>query len=299
MADVPKTFDGLRDHVIAPKLAIFLKERECKTPASLSECIDRFLEAQGVTNIGTVADDAEDANKPGAVPQSKQQSICFLCNRKGHKAPECREALGDSQKRKSCGRLGHRTADCKNQTAQQRNVSESISRSAEEEQGAELSKHFSKHYQQCGAKVDIVEKDAGGLAKMGNDGKKAKACSVKEDNKITNEVVMVRGGQRRQPEKRQSCKYGRKCFRRNAQHMKLFSHPKVTRHEAASGDEDENRDEEEFKERVDGRNFANSSDHVNHRVNDSPALRRAKKTTKPSQNESDNEDNGKWDQDDK
>ncbi|KAL1421097.1 hypothetical protein MTO96_023451 [Rhipicephalus appendiculatus] len=47
--------------------------------------------------------------------------------------------------------------------------------------------HFSKRYQQCGAKVEIVEKDAGGFAKMGNDGKRAKACSIKED----------RGGQRR------------------------------------------------------------------------------------------------------
>ncbi|KAL1433257.1 hypothetical protein MTO96_012719 [Rhipicephalus appendiculatus] len=184
--------------------------------------------------------------------------------------------------------------------------------------------HFSKRYQQCGAKIDIVEKDAGCLEKIGNagnsklstcgttqtlvgsaarrttttTGKKAKASSVK-NNQTTNDVVMVRGGQRRQQAKRQNCKYSRKCFRRNAQHLKHFSHPKVTYYEAASGDEDENRDEEESKERADGRSFANSSDHVNHHVNDSPALPRTKKSTKSPQNESDNEDNGKWDQDDK
>ncbi|KAL1487435.1 hypothetical protein MTO96_030955 [Rhipicephalus appendiculatus] len=174
--------------------------------------------------------------------------------------------------------------------------------------------HFSKRYQQCGAKIGIVEKDAGGLAKMGKSklstrsttqtlvGSAARLTnvfSVKDDNKTTNEIVMVRGGQRRQPQKRQSCKYGRKCFRRNAQHLKHFSHPMVTYYGAASGDEDENRDEEEFKERDEGRNFANSSDHVNHRVNDSPALRRTTKSTKPPQNESDSEDNGKWDHYDK
>ncbi|KAL1442940.1 hypothetical protein MTO96_046170 [Rhipicephalus appendiculatus] len=173
---------------------------------------------------------------------------------------------------------------------------------------------FSKRYQQCGAKIGIVEKDAGGLAKMGESklstrgttqtlvGSAARltnACSVKDDNKTTNERVMVRGGQRRQPEKRQSHKYGKKCFRRNAQHLKQFSHPKVPYYEAASGDENENRDGEECKERADGRDFANSSDHVNHRVNDSPAPPRIKKSTKPPQNDRDDEDNGKWDQDDK
>ncbi|KAL1438050.1 hypothetical protein MTO96_048414 [Rhipicephalus appendiculatus] len=126
--------------------------------------------------------------------------------------------------------------------------------------------HFSTHYQQCGAKIGIVEKDAGGLAKMGKSklstrgstqtlvGSAARltnACSVKDD-KTTNEVVMVRGGHRRQPEKRQSYKYGRKCFRRNAQHLKHFSHPKVPYYEAASGDENENRDEEECAEELIG-----------------------------------------------
>ncbi|KAL1448258.1 hypothetical protein MTO96_028271, partial [Rhipicephalus appendiculatus] len=134
---------------------------------------------------------------------------------------------------------------------------------------------------------------------VGSAARLTNACSVKDDNKTTNEIVMVRGGQRRQPEKRQSHKYGKKCFRRNAQHVKRFSHPKVPYYEAASGDENENRDGEECKERADGRDFANSSDHVNHRVNDSPAPPRIKKSTKPPQNDRDDEDNGKWDQDDK
>lgn len=123
MADVPKTFEGLRDHVIAeqflrccnPKLAIFLKERECKTLTSLSECTDRFLEAQGVNNIGKIADDTKEANKPGAMSQYKQPS-CFLCHRKGHSAPDCRAVPKESVKCKTCGRLGHKATDCKDQS---------------------------------------------------------------------------------------------------------------------------------------------------------------------------------------
>ncbi|KAH7937138.1 hypothetical protein HPB49_008101 [Dermacentor silvarum] len=89
MADVNKTFQDLRDHVIAeqylrcchPKLAIFLKERERKTLTSLVDTIEPFIEAQGINNIRKVTDDAKGINQLSVVPQNKQQPTCFLCNR--------------------------------------------------------------------------------------------------------------------------------------------------------------------------------------------------------------------------
>ncbi|KAL1465932.1 hypothetical protein MTO96_043044 [Rhipicephalus appendiculatus] len=128
MADVPKTFEGLRDHVISEqflrccsqKLAIFLKERKCKTLTSLADTTDRFLEVQGINNIRKVAEEAQSVTNPSVVvSQIKQQSICFFCNRKGHKAHECREARKESEKCKSCGQPGHKTADCKNKPEKQ------------------------------------------------------------------------------------------------------------------------------------------------------------------------------------
>ncbi|KAL1414937.1 hypothetical protein MTO96_029978 [Rhipicephalus appendiculatus] len=127
MADVPKTFEGLRDHIISEhflrccsqNLAIFLKERECKTLTCLADTTDRFLEAQGINNIGKVADEVQSITNASLVSKTKQQSICLFCNRKGHKAHECREAIEESEKCKSCGQPGRKTADCKNKPEKQ------------------------------------------------------------------------------------------------------------------------------------------------------------------------------------
>lgn len=118
MADVPKTFEGLRDHVISEqflrccnqKLAVFLKERECKTLSSIADTTDRFFEAQGINNIGKGADEAKSMNKPNIVSLNKRPPTCFLCNRKGHTAPDCRGAPPQAERCKSRGRLGHKAA---------------------------------------------------------------------------------------------------------------------------------------------------------------------------------------------
>lgn len=60
MANVSKTYEGLRDHIISeqflrccqPKLVIFLKEREGKSLDELAKLTNRFLEAQNLPNIG-------------------------------------------------------------------------------------------------------------------------------------------------------------------------------------------------------------------------------------------------------
>lgn len=98
MAEVPKTYDDLRDHVISEqflgfccsKLGGFLRERKCKSLATIAEYTDRFLEAQCLRNLGEGADNArEPRQEPTAGPKGFP-ARCFLCDRVGHRAAECR-----------------------------------------------------------------------------------------------------------------------------------------------------------------------------------------------------------------
>ncbi|KAL1457266.1 hypothetical protein MTO96_043557 [Rhipicephalus appendiculatus] len=65
------------------------------------------------------------------------------------------------------------------------------------------------------------------------------------------------GVQRRQPSKQQKCNYGRKCFRRDVQHLEQFRHPKVSYYEASLSDEDENTHKDDYKDRADHSTIAN------------------------------------------
>ncbi|KAL1478370.1 hypothetical protein MTO96_000294 [Rhipicephalus appendiculatus] len=85
------------------------------------------------------------------------------------------------------------------------------------------------------------------------------------------------GRQRRQPSRQPKCRYGRKCYRRDAQHLKHFRHPKLSYYEASLRDEGENRHEDESKDRADGRTI----------------------TAELQENVIDIEVNGKWDHYDK
>ncbi|KAL1468141.1 hypothetical protein MTO96_041673 [Rhipicephalus appendiculatus] len=158
---------------------------------------------------------------------------------------------------------------------------------------------FNKCCKQCCVKKGIVEKSAGGFANKRDDYEsksslrgtvtqprrqlcsagrvttaatctKAKTSGVNEDSKTASEPTTLMGVQRRQPSKQQKCRYGRKCFKRDVQHLKQFRQPKVSYYEAFLRDEDENRHQDESKDRADGRTIA---------IN--------------------NEDNGKWDHYDK
>ncbi|KAL1445772.1 hypothetical protein MTO96_044831 [Rhipicephalus appendiculatus] len=159
---------------------------------------------------------------------------------------------------------------------------------------------------QCCLKKGIVEKSAGGFANKRDDGEskssmrgtmtqpcrllgsaarvmtratctKAKACSVNEDGKNTSEATTLMGVQRRQPSRQPKCRYGRKCFRRDAQHLKHFRHSKLSYYEASLRDEGETRHEDESKDRADGRTI----------------------TAELQENVIDIEVNGKWDHYDK
>ncbi|KAM7287751.1 hypothetical protein ISCGN_031442 [Ixodes scapularis] len=65
----PKTYEGIRDQMIGvqflrnchPRLAVFLKERSCKTISALVEMADHFLEARGQPNLANFRKEAKEA----------------------------------------------------------------------------------------------------------------------------------------------------------------------------------------------------------------------------------------------
>uniref|UniRef100_A0A131XGP4 Putative abc transporter f family member 4 n=1 Tax=Hyalomma excavatum TaxID=257692 RepID=A0A131XGP4_9ACAR len=110
------------------------------------------------------------------------------------------------------------------------------------------------------------------------------------------ESAPVRRGQRRQPAKRPSCKYGRKCFRKNAQHVKQFSHPKDSDYEGSSGEEDE----DDSKDRADGSDAESSSDRGKRPTKRPSAADTSKRRAKHREEESEDEDDdGSGDEDDR
>ncbi|KAL1428078.1 hypothetical protein MTO96_016973 [Rhipicephalus appendiculatus] len=125
-----------------------------------------------------------------------------------------------------------------------------------------------------------------------------KRSSSESGSSEASEKAPVRRGQRRQPAKRPSCKYGKKCFRKNAQHLKQFSHPKDSDYEGSSGDEDE--DEEETKDNADGSDAESSSDRGKKQTKRPPATAASKKRAKPRVDESEDEDDDRsGDEDDR
>lgn len=120
MANVSRTFDSLRDHMVAeqfircchPKLTIFLKERECKSLQELADAADRFIEAQNLSNLGKVPEDAKDVTRNPTDAPRKPPPRCMLCKRLGHQAHECRNPAKEVTKCKFCGKVGHKSDDC-------------------------------------------------------------------------------------------------------------------------------------------------------------------------------------------
>lgn len=109
-------------------LALFLKERKSETTAEMLELADHFQEAQQRKNLGKQAAphgkeaDAQDGKKKDGKTDGKtgikpQPLRCFLCNKLGHRAAECRSSFQKNQKSTSCWRCrsdGHRANDCPN-----------------------------------------------------------------------------------------------------------------------------------------------------------------------------------------
>lgn len=124
---VPKTFEALRDKMIAEQfskccssqLAIFIKERDCKSTKEIAEACDRFLEAQALTNLGKARDEKRESQ---ADLQSKKGRTCFICGKTGHCAPDCRMAVRNVRC-ENCGRQGHKTQNCRSNPPNKKQVS--------------------------------------------------------------------------------------------------------------------------------------------------------------------------------
>ncbi|XP_075735579.1 uncharacterized protein LOC142776214 isoform X1 [Rhipicephalus microplus] len=93
------------------------------------ELADQLLEAQGGTNLAEVKMDCPEESKKLAPEEKKRapESIprCFLCNRLGHRAKNCRTILTSPTVVKcfKCGQTGHKADACRNGASQTHQVS--------------------------------------------------------------------------------------------------------------------------------------------------------------------------------
>uniref|UniRef100_A0A6B0VEV3 Putative reverse transcriptase n=1 Tax=Ixodes ricinus TaxID=34613 RepID=A0A6B0VEV3_IXORI len=126
LAETNKEYDTLRNLVLteqfikgcSPKLAIFIKERGSKALGDMADLADRFLEAQGAQSLGFKVEEKEpnpdaprDVNKKPA-GEGRPPLRCFLCNRMGHRAADCREKGPKTPSCWRCGRTGHTANSC-------------------------------------------------------------------------------------------------------------------------------------------------------------------------------------------
>ncbi|XP_064469691.1 uncharacterized protein LOC135384419 [Ornithodoros turicata] len=136
LASIKKEYGDLRDLMLSEQflkdcrqdLALYLKERKSKTTAELLELADHFQQAQRQTRLGRqVTSDpkrpetqgrANADNPTGSKGNSRPFVKCFLCNKIGHRAADCRSNFSRNQRSTSCwkcGKNGHRANDCSNQ----------------------------------------------------------------------------------------------------------------------------------------------------------------------------------------
>uniref|UniRef100_L7M5Y6 CCHC-type domain-containing protein n=1 Tax=Rhipicephalus pulchellus TaxID=72859 RepID=L7M5Y6_RHIPC len=134
MANVEKTYEVVRDHMVleqflnccSNKLGVLLKERKVASLDDVTEHADQYLEAQGLRNLGKTNEDVDRAKthdakgRPQGVPNMSKQPIrCFLCNRIGHQAMNCRAGDGHSHAQvvcQLCNRRGHCANECRSGT---------------------------------------------------------------------------------------------------------------------------------------------------------------------------------------
>ncbi|XP_064469791.1 uncharacterized protein LOC135384523 [Ornithodoros turicata] len=131
ISETKKDYEGLRDLLITEqfikgcpsKLATFLRERKTGTLTELATMADRFLEAQNHANRGR-GDESKMQEESRRVSNGRngrdredvrKQKRCYLCNRLGHIASDCRTRVGTTQRNVTCytcGKIGHTANYC-------------------------------------------------------------------------------------------------------------------------------------------------------------------------------------------
>ncbi|XP_040065085.1 uncharacterized protein LOC120838976 [Ixodes scapularis] len=125
LSETAKQYDTLRDLLLAeqflkgcsPKLALFIKERTTKTLADMADLADRYLEAQGTQSLGKKVEEKKPTSEPPRPVDKKSTRQrpplrCFLCNRLGHRAADCRDKVTTKASCWRCGQTGHAANSC-------------------------------------------------------------------------------------------------------------------------------------------------------------------------------------------
>ena len=115
-------FKNIRDLVVAEqflnnchsRLALFLRERKCKTLSEMAEVADGFLEAQRQRNLLVFREKCEsgDTKAKEGYSFNKPPIKCFVCNKTGHKASDCRSTT-EQLFYVHCRRKGHDLKSCR------------------------------------------------------------------------------------------------------------------------------------------------------------------------------------------
>lgn len=122
MANQGKTFNAVRDLIVAEqflnnchsRLALFLRERNCKTVDEASEAADHYLEAQRQHNLLVFKERLEQnpGKETNEKPGVKSQVRCFICDKIGHKTSDCRVKTKQPYC-EYCRRYGHDVQSCR------------------------------------------------------------------------------------------------------------------------------------------------------------------------------------------
>lgn len=127
LAEIEKEYASLRELLIKeqflngchPSLSLYLKERRAKSLAEMLELADQYFEAQRSTNLGRAKrEKREDSGRLEPEKRSAGQKPppkCYLCNKVGHHANNCRSNFTGNNAPKcfKCGRHGHKADVCR------------------------------------------------------------------------------------------------------------------------------------------------------------------------------------------
>ncbi|KAK8769847.1 hypothetical protein V5799_013687 [Amblyomma americanum] len=106
------------------RLAIFIREPDCKTVDEITVAADYSMEAQRQINLLIFKEKVEHNSRTSrdSTPGSKTQVRCFLCDKAGHKASACRTRPKQPYCM-VCRKQGHDAQSCRRKNPGDREVS--------------------------------------------------------------------------------------------------------------------------------------------------------------------------------